>query len=169
MAAERPGRTTRFTVEAWPTATQRQPDGSDGLVRQVWNRGAPSGDLGLREVRLKGGQEVLRVRKPGRVWGPPGASLVAVALSSREVAAHFRALAAAALSHSSTANVVGGAWAAVLGAVAFPAEEDPVQVEVAEEHPEAVASAVAVIQVAVATLADRSLTHGGEKNAPIYV
>lgn len=109
MAAERSGRTTQFTAEAWPTTTQRQPNGSDGLVRQVWNRGAPSGDLVLREVRLKGGQEVLRVRKPGRVWGPPEALLVAAALNSREAAVHFKALAAAALSHSSTVYVVGRA------------------------------------------------------------
>jgi hypothetical protein len=55
--------------------------------------------------------------------------------------------------------------------VAFPVVEEPVQVQVAEEHPEAVASAVAVIQVAEAEaiLADRLLTNGGEKNAPIYV
>jgi hypothetical protein len=85
------------------------------------------------------------------------------------VAVHFRALAEAALSHSSTAYVVGRAWASVLGAVAFPVVEEPVQVEVAEEHPEAVALAVAVIQVAEAILVDRLLTNGGEKNAPIYV
>ncbi len=96
---------------------------------------------------------------------------MAVALNSREVAVHFRALAAAALSHSSTAYVVGRAWASVLGAVAFPVVEDPVQVEAVEEHPQAVALAVAVIQVAEAEAisADKSLTNGGEKNAPIYV
>lgn len=89
---------------------------------------------------------------------------MAAGLSSREAAAHFRDLAAAALCHSSTVNVVGGVWAPVLVVAVFPvAEEHPVQVEVV--------LVVAVIPVAEAeaTLADRSLTNGGEKNAPIYV
>jgi len=71
---------------------------------------------------------------------------------------HFRALAVARLSHSSTANVVGEVWESALGAVA-PAVVVTQVVEVVVTQ---------VVEVE-ATLADRTLTNGGGKNAPVYV
>ncbi len=109
------------TEEVLRTTTTQRPSGSGGAVHRVWNLGAPSGGSGRKEEhRVYKEDRGPRVRAQRRVVDSPPALRVAVALRSRRAAAHFKALAAAALNRSNRANAAARVWAALLEPVGLP-------------------------------------------------